>query len=140
MAAGIETRIFDGLNAWLAALVFSPAIPIAWPNLAFTPNGAYLRPWLLPARTEALAIPISGPNEHAGIFQVSVFWPTGQGATTPMERASAIAVHFKRGTKIDREGISVRIDAPPWVGPMIQEADVLQLPVSIPYRAFAPNP
>jgi hypothetical protein len=140
MATGIETRILEALNAQLAALVLSPVVPIAWQNKSFTPSGAYLRPWLLPVRTDALTVSVLGSNDYAGLYQVDVFWPSGSGLTDPMERASAIAAHFKRGTRISREGITVRIDDPPWPGPALQEPNWIQVPVSVPYRAFVPNP
>lgn len=139
MATGIETRVYEGLNSWLAALVLAPVVPIAWPNLPTIPNGAYLRPWLLPEPTEALTLSAAGPNDYKGIYQVSVFWPVGAGTTAVLETASAIAAHFKRGTSITRESIRTWVDAPPYLGPMIQEPDIFQLPVSVPYRAFVSN-
>jgi hypothetical protein len=106
---------------------------------AFVPSGTYLRPWLLPAPTEAMTLSAAGPNDYRGIFQVSVFAAVDAGPTAPLETASAIAAHFKRGTRLTRDGINVWMDDPSWVGPMIQEPDVLQLPVSVPYRAFVSN-
>jgi hypothetical protein len=138
-SVGIETRIFEALGGWLAALMFSPVVPIAWPNKAFVSSGTYLRPWLLPAPTEAMTLSAAGPNDYRGIFQVSVFAAVDAGPTAPLETASAIAAHFKRGTRLTRDGINVWMDDPSWVGPMIQEPDVLQLPVSVPYRAFVSN-
>ena len=137
---GIETRIFEALNAQLAALVFTPPVPIAGPNLPFTPTGAYLRPWLLPATAEALTISSEGHNLYTGIYQVSVFWPVGKGMLPALEHASAIAAYFKRGTFATRDGLTVHIILPPRVEPAIQEPDVLHIPVSIPYRATMPNP
>ena len=127
-SVGIETRIFEALAGWLAALTFSPAVPIAWPNKSYAPSGTYLRPWLLPAPTEAMTLSAAGPIDYRGTFQVSVFATVDAGPTAPLETASAIARHFKRGTKLSRDGIDVWMDDPPWVGPMIQEPDFLQLP------------
>lgn len=139
MATGIETRIYEGLNSWLAVLTLTPVVPIAWPNLPAAPNGPYLRPWLLPEPTEALTLSADGPNDYKGTYQVSAFWPVGTGTTRILEAASAIVLHFKRGTSITREGIRMWVDAPPSLGPMIQEPDIFQLPVSVPYRAFISN-
>lgn len=139
MAVGTETRISEALNAWLNALVLSPVVPIAWPNLNFNPSGAYLRPWLLPAPTEAITLSAAGPNDYRGIYQVSVFYPVGGGANKAIEIASAIVSHFKRGTSITREEIRVWMDDPPYLGSMVQEPNTFQLPVSVPYRAFVSN-
>jgi len=140
-STGVETRILEALDTRLQALVFSPAIPISFPNRTFTPSGAYLRTWWLPSPTETLGgtTPVTAPLDYKGIYQVSVFWPIGSGSTPIMEVASAIAAHFKRGTKLSHDGIDVWMDDPPSVGPMIQESNVLQLPVSVPYRAFVPS-
>src|SRR5215204_753670 len=116
-SVGIETRIFEALNAQLGALVFTPPIPVAGPNLPFTPTGAYLRPWLLPAAVDALTVNSDGHNLYMGIYQVSVFWPVGQGIVAALEHASAIAAYFKRGTFITRDGITVQILVPPRVEP-----------------------
>src|SRR5215212_9993347 len=114
-SAGVETRISEALNSWLAGLVLSPALPIAWPNDPFTPTSAFLQPSLLPAPTVAMAVPYAGPNEYIGVYQVSVFYPAGQGMTAPAETASLVVARFRRGTALSRSGIEVRINNPPWL-------------------------
>ena len=78
-----------------------------------------------------------GPNDYKGFYQVDVFWPIGKGVSDPMEVACAVTTHFKLGTSITREGLSFWIDAPPYLSPALQEADWFQIPVTVPYRAFA---
>ena len=136
---GIETRIHAALDARLMALTLSPAVPIAWPNANYTPTGAYLRPWLLPIGVEPMTVSTDGANDYGGIYQVSVFWPVGGGLLAPLEAASAIAAHFKRGTSLTRDGVVVQMLTPPVVETPIQEPDIYHIPVSVRYRAFAPN-
>lgn len=138
--SGVETRIYEALAVRLSALVLSPAMQIAWPGKNFTkPATGYLRASFLPAQTGAFARSGTGSNEHRGVFQVDVFWPENQGETAPSERAATIIAHFKRGTVLSREGAAIRIDAPPYRSPSLQEPGFIQIPVSIPYHAFIPS-
>lgn len=139
MATGVETRIAEALFARLASLVLSPAVPVAWPGRDFRASGAYLRPSFLPAATAAFSVRPDGTNEHRGLLQVDVFWPEDKGLTEPMERASEVIAHFKRGTTMYREGVKVRVVRPPYPSPALQEPGWLQVTVSIPYLAFVAN-
>lgn len=134
--AGVETNIAGALGTRLSQLVLSPAVPISWPNLDFTPQGAYLRPTLLPARTESMGVSFRAPNDHAGVYQVDVFWPVRENYLNAIECASKIIDHFKKGTKMVRSGISVWVDGPPWQSPHLQEPNWFHVPVNIPFRAF----
>jgi hypothetical protein len=140
---GNETRIAEALLARLGALILTPAMPLQGPNLNYKPtNGtAYLRASILPRDTvEVAAIDTSSENDYGGVFQVDVFWPTNEGITNPLERASAVAAHFKRGTTMERAGVKVWVLRPPSVATPLQDKSWFQVPVSIPYRAFVPNP
>jgi len=135
---GVETSIFSALGDRLQQLVLSPAVPISWPNLSFTPRGAYLRPYPLPARTESMGVSYQSPNDYRGIYQVDVFWPVNQNPISAYECASAIIAHFKKGTKMVRDGISVWVEGPPWQSPPLEEPSWFHVPVNVPYRAFVP--
>jgi hypothetical protein len=147
MAIEIETKILEGLNSRLASLTLSPALntqtEVSWPKLPFNSAGKprFLRPTLLPARTEHASLGLDGINRYSGIYQVDVFYAEGtRPPITPNETAGAIARHFKRGTVITREGIEIIIDTPPSLGPDLEEPGWSRLAVSIPYRVDAPNP
>jgi len=145
--AGVETNISRALNARLVALTLSPVLPIAFAMQTYeTGTSPYLQPTILPAPTEALTLSPLGANDHTGIYQISVWWPAQRlktaaqdGSDPAFEVASQIVSHFKRGTKMVRETVTVWVDGPPSIAPAVQEPSWYQLPVSVPYRAFVPE-
>lgn len=142
MAAEIDATIFAALSDRLSALTISPAMPIAWPNVAFpAPNQstptAYLRVDFLPNRN--IPYPMGDdPEPHQGIFQVSVFRAKGEGMTKSLNVAGAIIDHFKN-QKISVEDMIIKISSEPWAANPIQEDTRVQVPVTIPYIAFPPE-
>jgi len=141
MATGVEASIEEGLLARLATLTLSPVMPVSEPNIDFKPVASgYLQAQHFPVDTNQVNLGSNGKNRTSGIFQVSVYWPTGEGAIEPKERASLIAAHFKRGTVITQDGLNIRIVEPPHVAGVITEKQFLQVPVSINYLVDADNP
>lgn len=141
MATYVETSITEALLAQLATLVLSPVLPIAYPNVTFTPPAAgYLRATPVPNIANQVTLGSSGKNRFEGLFQVDVFLPQNAGISTVLEKAGAVAAHFKRGTTLTRDGINVRITRPPEVRPHLQSPPYVQVPVMIRYQADAANP
>lgn len=139
-ASGIEAGIADALYWRLSQLTLTPAQPIAWPNVEFTASGDYLAASLLPAETDVASLGVDGFNRHAGLFQVSAFTTEGAGEIGLRSTASEVAAHFKRGTVITRNDLSVRIFTPPTVGPALPEPGWLSIPVTVRWRCDAQNP
>lgn len=141
MAAYVETKVMEALSAHLGTLALSPAMPIAWSGVDFEPpDDGYLRASHLPNTTQQISLGETGLNRHQGLIQVDVMWPESLGLTEAMERAGAIVAHFKRGTDLTREGVTVRIVRPPSVAPALRAPPFLQVPVTIAYLADAANP
>ncbi|MBX3490905.1 phage tail terminator-like protein [Parvibaculum sp.] len=133
-ATSIEARITDALCTRLGTLVFTPAIPVAWPNLAFTPpSGRYLRASLMRGRTEATAFKT---DTQQGIFQISVFSPVGAEGAIPADNvAGAIVAHFPRGLWLPPNGgVTVRVRRS-WAGSAIKDNDRWHVPVSVDWFA-----
>lgn len=145
MADAVEVAIESALLNRLAALTFSPAIPVSVPNVAFTPPTAapgivWLRGSFLPADTYALGLGYSSTNQHYGIFQVDVFYNQGAGELAPGRIAAAVIAYFKRGTQLTKDGFRVEITKTPYRANMIKDDPWIMIPVSIPYKTYAPNP
>lgn len=140
MATGIEAKIFNALAYHMSQLVFSPAIPVAYPNVAFSPPAT--NKWLalheFPAPTVPLSVDNRGANQHVGFAQISVFWPLNTGMVQPNEIAASIISHFKRGTRISRESIVVEITQASRSAALYE--DRVMIPVTINYRSFHANP
>lgn len=140
MANGIEAKIFNALAYHMSQLVFSPSIPVAWPNVAFVPpaSNKWIRFHEIPAQTLPLSVDDRGANQHQGLAQISVFWPLNTGLVQPNEIASSIISHFKRGTRISRESIVVEITQASRSAALYE--DRVMIPVTINYRSFIANP
>lgn len=126
-----EKKIRAALEERLAAL--GPALSTAYENQDFTPvpGTAYQRVNLLRADPED---PEFGPmKRHLGIFQVTLFYPQGDGPGTAEARADLLVAHFKRKTSLTKDGVVVTIDGTPRVLPGFNDGDRWVVPVRIPY-------
>lgn len=125
----IQSYFETKLNTWAAAQ--SPAIQIAYEGIAFTkPEDApYLELYLLPAYT--MNPELSGRKKReAGIFQVSVVVPDGQGMGEAREIADAIVALFP---VVPKESVSIE-QTPHVAKPFINSDGRRTLPISITYR------
>lgn len=136
MASYVETKILDALFARLAALTFSPVIPIAWPNSNFSPptNHIWLRVSEIPASSTPFDVK-GGTTDRIGLMQIDVFRPLGEGHVTAKETAGKVAAHFPVALRLYSEGVKVVITRSE-IGPIIKEDVRIMLPVTVRWRAF----
>ena len=108
--------------------------PVAWENYDYSRDSTvlYLRPTALPAETTQASLGDDGKDLHNGIYQVDVFIPDGLGRTT---WADEIADHFKRGTVLTQNTVSVRITTVQ-IEAALKDDNFYMTPVSIGYQAF----
>lgn len=134
-----EWEIMAALYARLASYVASPVLPVAWPNVAFTPpaNQRYIRAAFVPNMAARALIDSDGPHQHFGLLQVSVMWTKGQGEAAPRQIAGAIADHFPCDLKLRSGGLTVRITKRPDVRDLIVEDAAIQIPVMIDWECWA---
>ena len=135
---GTEAQILEALLWFFTEIGTSPTMRIAQPAVAFTPTlgTPYLAATVLPNTAELFGTEFDGDVDFQGLAQISVFWPSGQGLIKPQQVASQIVAACAPGTRIDRNGIRVRFDQRPSVAPALVEADWVQIPVNIRWRAF----
>lgn len=147
MAAQTETKIVESLFAELAALALTPALPIALPNLDFTPpaDEKWLRVTEAPSPILPAALAAAGPSylaiapgvrDYNGTIQVDVVWPQRSGIIAAKEVAGAIAAHFRPAKAIYGDGVKIKVIRS-HVGAKVDEASRVYLPVTIQYRALA---
>lgn len=128
-------------SAFVQKLQTFPSLPpVAWENVPFVPapGVSFLRPYLMPAEPSQAELGSNGQNVHVGIYQISVWTPSGVGVSDMQALCAALVDFFKRGTALAYMGQTVNITRA-FPGPMIQETDWIHTPVSIFYRAYAPN-
>ena len=131
--ARIRAAFETALNTWAAAQ--TPAIPVAWQNVNFTPPATrYLRAFVLPADTESYGL--DGLNrEYIGIFQVSIVLPSGQGAADGDAIAASLDALFTPSAPLTSGGLSVYVTRPMSPSSPLQEADRFVVPCSLAYQA-----
>jgi hypothetical protein len=136
--SGVDAQIADALLWAVGSMSLTPALAVAYPNVAFVPKigTPYLQVSVIPNTTDALGINDNSSTDRQGLMQLSVFWPAGAGAIQAMQVASQIANAFRFGTRIDRNGLWVRIDKAPRVAAALQETDWLQVPVVVTWRCL----
>lgn len=140
-----ETLILQALRNRLAALTLSPALPISWPDLAFTvPQSTdsppkplpYLKADLLWNRNINRGISNVSTTEHRGIFQVTVVYPANSGLNAITNIAGEVALWFERGSVIGVTGCTVNITGKPSLYSLPNDGLSVRLAVSINFYAF----
>ena len=128
-------------SAFVARLLAFPGLPsVAWENVAFTPTTGqpYLKPALLPGEPVQCEIGTNGNNRHSGIYQISIYYPAGQGVLGLNTLRDGLIDHFKRGTVLAYSGITVTVQKA-FPGPVLQETDWQHVPITIQFRCDAAN-
>jgi hypothetical protein len=135
--ATVESTIPGLLLVRVAELVLSPALPVSYPDIAFTPPvGPYLEVRHMPNTNINLFIGNDATVQYQGLLQITVVYPAGQGIIKPSEVAGLIASNFAKGTVLRGDGVKVRIYQKPSVASSIQDTDRIRMPVTIPYQVF----
>ncbi|WP_019170668.1 DUF4128 domain-containing protein [Pseudaminobacter salicylatoxidans] len=136
--ATVESIIPGLLMARLAELVLSPPLPVAWPDVPFTPPaGSYIEATFMPNTNVNLFVGNDATTQHQGILQVTVVSKAGGGIVAPMEIAGQVVAHFAKGIRVSGQGVTVRVSAKPSVARPLQDADRIRVPVTILYDCFA---
>lgn len=127
--AAFETR----LQTWADAQ--SPAIPIAFENVAFTPpTTRYIRAFMLPARTVSLTLEQTD-RQRKGIYQVSLVLPSGDGVAAGTSLTAALDALFPTNVPMTQGSITVNLTSPMSAATPIQEGDRWVIPVSAYYQS-----
>lgn len=129
------------LETTLAAI--SPALPTAWENVApENTSGAETAPAASTAYQAAFLLPAPPANPEIGpgyieqgIFQVSLFYPLGNGSADATARAALIRAAFPFASTHAASGVTVLITQTPEVGPARIEDEQYFLPVRIRFQS-----
>lgn len=133
----IETAIWQALRARVAALVLSPALPVAYPNETFIkPLSGYLRVTLLPNTNERLFVGSVEPHRRLGLLQVDVFAKKNQNVAVAIEIAGKVAAWFPADLRMAFDPVTVRVTAAPSVAQPIDDDTHLMVPVTVPWRCL----
>lgn len=128
------TDILEACLARMETLGISPALPIAWPGIVFTPpgTGMWLEAKLFPNEPRDLAWDADGCALQRGFLQVMVGYRPGGGQVNASQVADAVIAHFPKATELG----PVRVSKRPYQTPPLTEADKLYIAVTIPYSGI----
>lgn len=147
MAGDQSMRIAELLESRVAIIAESLGLPIAWPNIAFTPpdDAPYGRVYVLPAQT--VGQDLEGQlRTYQGILQLNIIAPAGSGVTLARGLTKSVADAFPEGLPLVDGDLTVYINGPPQVRQPIQDRPtsspngttgsiIYTTPVSMQYRA-----
>jgi hypothetical protein len=138
----VEARIYDAIVDHIATLTTTPTdLPLALQGIPLDGAEAYLKLSHLPNTVDQAALGSDGWNRHRGLLQVDVLMPENTELGDPLGIAGQVAAHFRRGIDLAGDGgLVVTIYRPPVIGAPLQSPPHLQVPVSIYYQTYAPNP
>ncbi|EPM0144576.1 DUF4128 domain-containing protein [Citrobacter freundii] len=147
MVGDQSMRIADLLESRTAVICSSLGLPVAWPNIAFTPpdNAPYGRVYILPAQT--VGQDMEGQlRTYQGILQLNIIAPAGSGVTQARGLAQSIADAFPEGLPLVDGDLTTYINGPPQIRSPIQDRPTsapngssgsitYTIPISMQYRA-----
>lgn len=136
MASDQSMRIAGLLEGRIAVICSSLGLPVAWPNIAFTPpdNAPYGRVYVLPAQTVGQDLE-GHMRTYQGILQLNIIAPAGSGVTLARGLAKSVADAFPEGLPLVDGDLTVYINGPPQVRQPIQSDIDITHPVSMQYRS-----
>ncbi len=132
----IAAEIGAALKARLAALTFTPALPVGWPNRDIVPTGDHLTAAIVPAEAQRLGV--HAMHRFAGTMVVTVCTSGGKGSGEGDGKADAVAAHFPADLRLSLSGGgSLRITQAPSVREGFIDAGYWRTPVLIPFEVLA---
>lgn len=133
----MNRAISDALKAHMAALTFSPAIPIGWPNRDFTPpadGSRYMVFAIVRAANQRMTL--GGGNKWSGSIVVNIATPSGKGSGAGDSLADAVAAHFPADLALDASGARLRVTGTPFAREGYTDAGMWRTPLVIPFEVM----
>lgn len=75
-----------------------------------------------------------------GFMRTNVMWPKGSAIVDAYELAGKLRAHLKRGTKLNRDGVQVRIDEDPEIGVLVTGDTHHNVPLTTRWRSYPSVP
>lgn len=132
-----ETDIMAALFARVAAFSLTPALPVAYPNVPFTPPAAqrYLEVKFVPNINTRFGV--STTHQMLGLLQLNIHGKKGTGEAGVRADAAAIVEHFPADLELSNAATKVRITARPEARDMIVDDASVFIPVMVAWETFA---
>lgn len=138
MSTSIEAKVADGLIRRFGEVTLPSGCTVAYPNVAFTPDGTHPYVKLTVAKNQPISARISGGHEpiRQGIFLATVCWPINQGLGAASDLANAIRDKFAFGSRWTEAGVEIRVVDEPMVQGDIVNGAYDEIPVTVPWKVY----
>ncbi len=115
--------------------VGTPKLPVAMPDVAFTPptSGPYLRVDLF--RNAPFWEGLASGRVDQGLLQVTLIWPKGRGLIVQAKAVKQIIDHFTKGLALHGTDTRVKINREPWAASPIMGDVSTETPITISWTA-----
>lgn len=132
----VESDIFAALMARVASLALTPAMPVAYPNVTYTPPAAqrYLEVKFVPNDNDRFGM--STTHRIFGLLQFNVHGKKGTGEAAARTDAAAVAGHFPCDLELESGATRLRITSRPAVRDMIVEDASVFIPILVSWETF----
>ena len=97
------------LDAQLATVPGLPSFQAENKRTKAGSTSAFSRSTLLPARPDLLSIGVNSVAELRGLYQVDLYYPTGEGTANADAMADAIVAAFPRSVQLESGAVNVRV-------------------------------
>lgn len=130
----VRALLESRLSVWAKAR--TPSIRVAYQNVAFTPQAdeTYLAAYLLPASTTSVTLEATD-KVFAGVFQVSIVAPSGNGPGVAEAIAAELELLFPNALRLTRDDLGLITMSPLETGPLLIGDTTITVPTSFQYRA-----
>ena len=129
-----ETNLRAALDKHLNTM--PGALPISWENKGRDQdNEKYLTQFLLPAENISVGVQEGGTDILAGVYQVTVNVPKGEGKASYLTETEKVKARFPRSSKLEYGGTRIMIHKV-WSNGALEDENFYRVPISIRYRAI----
>jgi hypothetical protein len=130
-----KNKIRSALEIYLNTFAQSKAYPVLWENVSSIPEAQkHLEPRVFFSDTQDPSIGVNH-RRYKGIFRVSYYTPELNKGMGPIQAAAdEIVNHFKRGTQLTFQDVTVHIENTPSYPEPISNTANLYVPIDIYFR------
>lgn len=138
MADTTEKKIYQALTTRAQAFTPPAGVTVVLPGAPFTPTASskFISVEVHFNRSIETDLSLQLDPIRQGFMRGNVMWPKGAAIVDGYEVAGQFRAHLKRGTKLLRDAVQVRIDEDPEIGPLVSGDTHHTIPVTIRWRSY----
>lgn len=131
-----QVEIGKALKDRLAAMNFTPPVPVIWPNRDAQPNADRFLSVVM-VRAENQRLTLRSHHRFSGSLVVTVASRSGNGSAEGEGIADAVAAHFPADLRLPMSDATLRITATPSIREGFVDAGYWRTPLTIPFEVMA---